>query len=890
MNIRNIFRSIIRFIVVWFVDTLALLLTTSILPGFSFTSAQDTSPLITAAAAAFILGIVNFFIRPIVLLLAVPLGMLFVFLLCLIVNAIALLITANLIPAFEIGNWGWAFLGSLIFSAINIILTNILTIHDENSFYQGLIERLAKRRMYDFGDDPGRGLVMMEIDGLSYHHIQKAIDEGWMPNVRYMIEKYGYKLSRVDCGLPSQTSACQSGIMFGDNYDIPAFRWFDKDKNKLMVSSGDAAEINARYATGKGLMRSGTSINNMMNGDARNSILTLADLRGGSPEEKKQRARDLYLLMLDPYFFTRTIILFLWDILVELWQAFRQRIKNERPRLNRLHKAYPVMRAATTVFMRDLAASLAKLEIIRGSPSIYLTWPGYDEVAHHSGPWTRDAYGTLKQYDQVIGSMQYIIQEKAPRPYELIILSDHGQSYGATFLQRYGYDLKEFIEKQLPEGSKAVQVSGGDDGTPAMGAMAVELENMQEQGVGGRVGNSVTRGAANLLNKGANIRSVEMDSVEPANVTVCGSGNLAQVYFDLYPRKINQNELNSAYPGMLDAIVEHEGVGIVVTYTEDGTPLVHGKGGQRNLHTGEVVGEDPMTIYGDGDFRAAQIRRIADFPHAGDLTVISTVYPDGTVAAMEELIGNHGGLGGEQTDAFILHPADMDVPETSNSADIFTILNNRRDLPVTPTAPQEPSGEHVDAWRVKTFLKGLRQVGVWVPLALRAMLLQRNAYRLVAEDVYMTGPALLLGIIGTIILAETRSGGFALGSIIVQVITWFLVVLIIYLAGRLLRGHASFTSTMRVMGFVQGIYLLDLLSFIPVITPVVRFFVSILAFFAVWIGAATAHDLKGWRTIVLPIVSFLVIALGIVIVYVIFGGFELSIESLAIDFGLLPEP
>jgi hypothetical protein len=33
--------------------------------------------------------------------------------------------------------------------------------------------------------------------------------------------------------------------------------------------------------------------------------------------------------------------------------------------------------------------------------------------------------------------------------------------------------------------------------------------------------------------------------------------------------------------------------------------------------------------------------------------VISTLYPDGTVAALEELIGNHGGLDGEQTDAFI---------------------------------------------------------------------------------------------------------------------------------------------------------------------------------------------------------------------------------------------
>jgi len=89
------------------------------------------------------------------------------------------------------------------------------------------------------------------------------------------------------------------------------------------------------------------------------------------------------------------------------------------------------------------------MDIIRGTPSLYITWPGYDEVAHHSGPWTKDAFGTLRQYDRVIGRIRDTITEKAPRPYELVLLSDHGQSFGATFLQRYDYTLKEFIEQRL---------------------------------------------------------------------------------------------------------------------------------------------------------------------------------------------------------------------------------------------------------------------------------------------------------------------------------------------------------------------------------------------------------------------------------------------------------
>ena len=87
------------------------------------------------------------------------------------------------------------------------------------------------------------------------------------------------------------TSACQAGIMFGDNYDIPAYRWYDKSKQKLYVSAADAAELNARYAHGHGLMRQGSSIDNMFDGDAEKSMFTMSNMRGGSAEENKRRAR-----------------------------------------------------------------------------------------------------------------------------------------------------------------------------------------------------------------------------------------------------------------------------------------------------------------------------------------------------------------------------------------------------------------------------------------------------------------------------------------------------------------------------------------------------------------------------------------------------------------------
>lgn len=890
-SFRKIVRAIYRFVILWFVDTLSLWVTAGVYSGITIQSGEGVSGLSVAAAAALLLGIINFLIRPVFLLLSVPFGFIAVFLVGFLINAVVLMLTSSLLsPSFQVSSWFSAFIGSLIFSAINTILTGLMTVDDEGSFYQSMIERLAKRDMYEDATDSGRGLVMLEIDGLSYHHMQKALDDGWMPHVKEMIDEDGYVLSRIDCGLPSQTSACQSGIMFGDNYDIPAFRWFDKDENKLFVSGSDADIINARYAKGHGLMRDGSSVNNMMNGDARKSLLTLAGLRTDNEQEKKQRARDVYLLMLDPYFFTRTLVFFLADVIRELWQAWRQRANDVQPRLNRLHKGYPFIRAATTVFMRDLAAYLGILDIIRGTPALYITWPGYDEVAHHSGPWTTDAFKTLREYDRVIGRIREIINTKAPRPYELILLSDHGQSFGATFLQRYGYDLKEFIERYMPEGAKVMHTSGGDDGTPSMLAMSAELENVQEQGMSGGVGRAVVGQTQKLLKQGVEVREISEDMLEPATVTVCGSGNIAQVYFNLYPRKITMNELNAVYPGMVDDLVAHEGVGFVVTYADDGTPVVLGKGGRRDLHSGEVVGEDPLIPYGDVDVRSRQVRRVADFPHAGDLIVNSTLYPDGTVAAMEELIGNHGGLGGEQTDSFLLHPTDIKLPSTENSADVFAILNARRGLPGAPPKPQaDGTAEEVNSWSPAILAQGLARVKTWFNLALHVLILDRNAYQKIASDAYMTGPALLLSLLGTLTMASLRVNDLNLGMYIGRYLIWIFMVLVLFGSGRLLGGKGSFTATFRSMGFAQGIFVLDLLAFIPPIAPLVRILVSALTFIATWLGVVEAHELRGWRAILVPVGMIVVVLLGLFIVGTVVEGFAFTYDALLKDFGLSPQ-
>ncbi len=372
----------------------------------------------------------------------------------------------------------------------------------------------------------------------------------------------------------------------------------------------------------------------------------------------------------------------------------------------------------------------------------------------------------------------------------------------------------------------------------------------------------------------------------PVSITVCGSGNLGQIYFDLYPRRIKRNELDEAYPGLVAALAQHEGIGVVVVADEAGVPIALGKNGQRNLHTGQVRGEDPLKMYGDPDLRAAQVRRVADFPSVGDIMVLSTVYPDGTVAAMEELIGSHGGMGGEQTDSFLFHPDDMAVPATTNSADVFAVLNARRGTPASEILPKKQAvTAQVDAWAPSTLIKGLGQGKVWVGRMLRTLVLDRGAYQEVARDAYMTGPALLIGLIGLVLSTITLTGTTSTVAIVSRLAGWPFTVLFLQLTARLLGGKASYTKTFRVTGFAYFGYWLVALSGIPVVGPLLRTIGYILEFLGVWLGTAQAHELRGWRTLLLPVVLIVVIIAVGVIVTALLAGAVITVESLLVDFG-----
>lgn len=525
---------------------------------------------------------------------------------------------------------------------------------------------------------------MIEIDGLSQPRMRRAIDQGYMPTVSALLDRGTHRLSRFDCGVPSQTSSCQAGILYGDNADIPAFRWLDKRTGKLWVSNNfrDVAELDRRLSRGHGLLRAGgSSVNNLLSGDAERALFTMSELAEDFGGNISKREEDLYWLFLNPNVFIRAFVLSLADVGLELVQGVVQRLRDVQPRVNRLVKAYPLIRAVVNVLLRDLSLYLVALDVVRGVPAVYTTFVGYDEVAHYAGPDSGDALATLRGFDRRLRRVLRMIETRASLRYDIVLLSDHGQSAGATFSQRFGKTLGDLIGDLAMPGSQVAYERSPMPNANYTRVLAAELMRVQASGMAGRLGTTALKRSRLTLEQGAPAVAPAPIPAGKAQITVCAGGNLANVYFQSPPGKLALPDIEALHPGLVDRLAQHPGIGFVIAYDErDGElhPIAFGRAGARDLATGAVTGDDPLAPFGEPALRAAQLHRLAEFPSSGDLILNSAVFEDGQVASFEEMVGSHGGIGGQQTDAFILHPVALAIPATTNAREIFPVLDALR--------------------------------------------------------------------------------------------------------------------------------------------------------------------------------------------------------------------
>ena len=289
------------------------------------------------------------------------------------------------------------------------------------------------------------GIVFLEIDGLALPVLRRAMRDGSAPHMAKWLAEGSHRLMEWEPDLSSQTGASQAGILLGSNHDIPAFRWVEKETGTVRACSApaDCALIEKERATGIGLLvDGGTSRGNLLSGEAEAVILTVSRI-----DEEKRANPGYRAFFANGFNVTRSLVLFFWELVIEWTSALRAARRDVRPRGHR-SGAYPFMRAAMCVIVRDLIVYGVLTDLMRGRPAIYATFSSYDEVAHHSGLERVDTMEALRKLDQQFARIDRA-RRYAPRPYEIVVLSDHGQTQGATFKQRNGYGLDELVERSV---------------------------------------------------------------------------------------------------------------------------------------------------------------------------------------------------------------------------------------------------------------------------------------------------------------------------------------------------------------------------------------------------------------------------------------------------------
>lgn len=428
-----------------------------------------------------------------------------------------------------------------------------------------------------------------------------------------------------------------------------------------MVSNhpADAAEIERRRSTGEGLLANGgTSRGNMFSGDAPRCTATMSVIR----DRSRSKSGDFFAYFADPYGFLRTIVLSLADISYERLAARRQR-RSGAEHVDR-GGFYPLIRAAIAVVMRDLNVALLMADIVEGVPVSYATFVGYDEVAHHSGIREPDALAVLKRHDRQLQRLERAVAQ-SPRPYHLVVLSDHGQTQGAPFRRRHDETLEEVVHGALARGEvrapAAVDEAWGDVG-------AVLADARQDPSVGGRVLARATRGRSvqGTVALGPNREALEQRNAagqehDEEEAVVLVSGGLGLVYLPLSPERLTLEQITETHPRLLDALSAHPGIGFVMVRSQAHGALVIGAAGQRRLADDTVEGKDPLAHF--DPTAADHLRRHDRFEHCPDILVNSMYDPiAGEVAPFEEFMGSHGGLGGPQTHPFAVIPTGWSEP------------------------------------------------------------------------------------------------------------------------------------------------------------------------------------------------------------------------------------
>ena len=546
-----------------------------------------------------------------------------------------------------------------------------------------------------------RGFVVIQIDALAHQDLLRAIEGGYAPRLRRLIERDGWELRRYPAGLPSATPAAQAAIFFGTKQDIPAFRFYEKTERRLIIGSkpADVQHIRDRLPE-SGILDGGSGYVNIYDGGADRAIFTLAAKKPQPFLQKMGGGRVALLMLLHPVRMLRMVfdsaVEYLREEVVRFWGQMRGEYTYYWWYL-------PFLHIGTNVVLRELQTLAVLLDIYTGVPAIYTTYNVYDEFAHHFGPGSRTAFSSVRALDRRIAHILRMLRRAPGRPYDLYILSDHGQTPSVPYRVRFGETLGETIENAARHGV-LVMAGTGDyslEHQDVMDFLVQELEHVS--GESSLPARKAGLGLGRWIRQHYNLFPLVAETVreaEESQVVVTYSSSLAHVYWTQpeHPLSLDEIRNDPDRRALYYFLVAHSGIGCVITRMLDGAHVETLRGRALVMPDGSMEllsGVDPLRDYASSDVERKAIADLVAMRNAGDLMLFGAYDAEQDFCiCFDDQIGAHGAMGGRQSWPFLLTPRGL-VPEDYTIDDpldlhpLFARYSGRAEGKAPPRHPDE---------------------------------------------------------------------------------------------------------------------------------------------------------------------------------------------------------
>ncbi|HEX5861732.1 MAG TPA: phage holin family protein, partial [Nocardioides sp.] len=637
---------------------LGLLVASWIVPDFNVGGAGRA---LVAAVLIFVIGTV---LRPALVLVASLLGWVGAILIGLFGQALVIWVVLSAVPGDDVRLWS-SFLASWIVAAVATLFGWVATAGTDDAVTASLLRQARRRRPATLEDGDVPGVVFVQADGVPFPVLDWGVRTGTLPTLARWVRSGSHSMAEWRPKLPATTPASQMGILHGTIEGIPAFRWVERSEGRVYVANkpADAAVIEARHSNGRGLLvDDGVSVSNLFTGDAPTAYATMSAV--SRTQETRQERVALSQFLARPGGLARSMSRTFSELARERFQASRARRRDVRPRVHR-GWSFTLERAALSGVLRDLNTALVADAMLRGRRSVYVDYVDYDAVAHHAGIAQPESLAAIEGIDAVLAQLE-AVAEVAPRKYHFVVLSDHGQSQGEVFADRYGEDLSALVQRlshaevlatasnEEGSGSLNSMIAGSSDPDTVVGrALGKASDRLVAQKDDGELAARTEREQSARMHTGS--------GPAPDQFLVFGSGNLGLIYLAGESRRLTRGDLTERFPALLPGLVAHPGIAFAVVDTLEHGPVVLGANGEHRVRDGTIVGEDPLAQFGPE--APGFVLRAATMPEAPDIYVNSLLDELGEVAAFEGLVGCHGGLGGWQDRAMIVWPTELPGPK-----------------------------------------------------------------------------------------------------------------------------------------------------------------------------------------------------------------------------------